>query len=77
MVNFGDEMMLNSDEDDATVRMEEDSVSTHADSSNQTKKMDTLVCSGHSITWECNSTQKFNCELTQIKDHHHWEMEKA
>ena len=70
MVNFGDEMTLNSDEDDATVRMEEDSVSTHADSSNQTKKMDTQVCSGRSITWECNSTQKFNYELTR-------EMEKA
>ena len=76
MVNFGDEMTLNSNEDNATIWME-DSISTHVDSFNQTEKMDTVVHSGHSVTWEWNSVQKFNHELSQIKDQHCQEMKKA
>jgi hypothetical protein len=60
MVNFGDETTLNSDEGDATIRMEEDRVSSNDNSFNQNNRMDTSIWSSHSSTWGHKSTEQFN-----------------
>jgi hypothetical protein len=56
MVNFGDETTLNSDECDATIWMEEDSVSSHEDSSNQNNTWFGLVAPVHRNTSQQNTS---------------------